>query len=231
MTPLIKSLVGLTPEAADFIWFDMGILPAFSFAWSDLPGSRLPFEKTAICGYDSKGDRFLVLAQQADETAILLSAWAICKDHYTSTPIFVVVLDAEKGGCHLAMVEGEAEITREQAAPIVGIVAEFLNCCDHQGYEPRSKNSYVNRQRAKKGKAPLIYDWHTVKIEPAKSLVDVAGLGTHASPRKHQRRGHWRNHPNGKRVWVRDCWVGDAEKGTVFKDYQIKIADKERTND
>lgn len=221
MTPLIKSLVSLVPEAADYIWFDIGMLPAFSFSWSDFSGCRLPFEKIAICGRDGKGDRFMVLAQQADETAILLSAWALCKDHYTNTPLFVVVLDVENGVCNLAMVEGEEKITKEQAAPIVGIVAEFLNRIDNQGYEPRLKNSHINRQRAKKGKSLLIYDWHTVKIEPPKTMSDVVGLGTHASPRKHQRRGHWRNHPNGTRVWVRDCWVGDATKGTVFKDYKI----------
>lgn len=221
MTPLIKSLVGLTPEAADFIWFDMGILPAFSFAWSDLPWSRLPFESTAICGYDSKGDRFLVFAQQADETAIILAAWALLKDHYTKTPLFVVVLDVEKGGCHLAMVEGEEEITKEQAAPIVGIVSEFLNRLDSQGYAPTIKNSHINRTRAKKGKPPLHYTWKTVTVEPPKQKHEWIG-GAHASPRKHQRRGHWRNHPSGKRVWVRDCWVGDASKGTVFKDYEVK---------
>jgi hypothetical protein len=25
-----------------------------------------------------------------------------------------------------------------------------------------------------------------------------------------------------KRGWVKECWRGDASKGTVFKDYQIK---------
>jgi hypothetical protein len=27
---------------------------------------------------------------------------------------------------------------------------------------------------------------------------------------------------SGLRVWVRDCKVGDASKGVVFKDYEVK---------
>ena len=36
--------------------------------------------------------------------------------------------------------------------------------------------------------------------------------------------GHKRNTPSGKRVWVKDCKVGDASRGVVFKDYKIKDA-------
>lgn len=37
--------------------------------------------------------------------------------------------------------------------------------------------------------------------------------------RWHQCRGHWRNHPSGKRVWVRAHYRGDKTIGRVFKDY------------
>ena len=51
MTPLVKEMVSLDPEVAlSCIWFDMGILPRYTFAWSELPGNRLPFEKCAIVG-------------------------------------------------------------------------------------------------------------------------------------------------------------------------------------
>ena len=46
MTPLVKEMVSLDPEVAlSCIWFDMGTLPRYTFAWSELPGNRLPFEK------------------------------------------------------------------------------------------------------------------------------------------------------------------------------------------
>ena len=67
MTPLVKEMVALDPEVAlSCIWFDLGTLPRYTFAWSELPGSRLPFEKCAIVGRDSKGDKFLVWAAQGD---------------------------------------------------------------------------------------------------------------------------------------------------------------------
>ena len=46
--------------------------------------------------------------------------------------------------------------------------------------------------------------------------------GTHASPRLHDRRGHSRRLPDGRIVWVRPCKVGDASRGVVFHDYQVK---------
>lgn len=159
MTPLIRELVALDPEVAmACVWFDMGTLPRFMFAWSELPGSRLPFEKCAIVGRDSKGDKFLVMTDQVEESTILLSAWALLADHYTRTPLFAVVM--ADGGCRIANVEGEDEITKDHAAPIVGILAE-----------------------------------------------------------------------NGNQVWVRNCVVGNASRGSVFKDYKVEIDGREPEGD
>lgn len=58
-----------------------------------------------------------------------------------------------------------------------------------------------------------------VRLEKSSQASEPQG-GTHATPRRHQCRGHWRNCKSGKRVWVKDCWKGDASKGTVFKDYK-----------
>ena len=69
--------------------------------------------------------------------------------------------------------------------------------------------------------AELIRQWHTVTIGPRPEPQGSKG-GTHASPRLHDRRGHWRTTASGKRVWVKDCKVGDASRGVVFKDYKIK---------
>lgn len=222
MTPLVKEMVALDPEfALSSIWFDIGTLPRYTFAWSDLPGSLLPFEKCAIVGRDSKGDKFLVLTMQGDENTIVLFGCAMFPDHWTRTPLFAVVM--EDGGCRIGSVEGEEEVTKAQAAPIVGILAEFLKATSKTGYRATEKaNSVTNKRRSAKGKAPLIYDWHTVVIEPPAIKGEYQG-GTHASPRQHERRGHWRTCANGKRVWVRNCTVGDASRGSVFKDYRIGI--------
>jgi hypothetical protein len=47
--------------------------------------------------------------------------------------------------------------------------------------------------------------------------------GTHAPPRWHVRRGHWRTVSNGQRVFVRECEVGDQARGGVVKDYRIDL--------
>jgi hypothetical protein len=46
--------------------------------------------------------------------------------------------------------------------------------------------------------------------------------GTHASPRWHLRRGHWRTCPSGKLGWVRDCEVGDKARGGVVSSYEVR---------
>ncbi len=48
--------------------------------------------------------------------------------------------------------------------------------------------------------------------------------GTHASPRWHIRRGHWRQLTDGRRVFVRECEIGDASRGGVVKDYRMAAA-------
>ena len=105
---------------------------------------------------------------------------------------------------------------------MIGIVAMFYASLDMkvQAYVPTAKDTFTNRRKIKEGKLPS-YDWHTVVIEPSHAKQEHQG-GTHASPRRHQSRGHWRTYKSGKRGWVADCWKGDASKGSVFKDYQLK---------
>ena len=64
--------------------------------------------------------------------------------------------------------------------------------------------------------------WHIVRIDPAKLIARGPHLGgTHATPRWHIRRGHWRNLADGRRVFVRECEVGDKSRGGVVKDYEV----------
>jgi len=89
-----------------------------------------------------------------------------------------------------------------------------------EAYQPVVKEGLTSKRLQAKGKAPL-FSWHTVKIEPPKPKQEHRG-GTHATPRLHDRRGHLRRLANGKTCWVRACKVGDASKGVVFKDYEVK---------
>jgi hypothetical protein len=66
------------------------------------------------------------------------------------------------------------------------------------------------------------WTWHQVEIVPER-LVRTAEPqgGSHASPRWHIRRGHWRQLCDGRRVFVRACEVGDAAQGGIVKDYLV----------
>ena len=66
------------------------------------------------------------------------------------------------------------------------------------------------------------WTWHLVDISPSRIRAAAQQRGgTHASPRWHIRRGHWRTLVDGRCVFVRACEVGDAAKGGVVKDYRI----------
>jgi hypothetical protein len=78
-------------------------------------------------------------------------------------------------------------------------------------------------QRRKFAKAGVSgWVWHTVSIDLSKlTLRGPNQGGTHASPRWHIRRGHWRNLADGRRIFVRECQVGDMTRGGVVKDYEV----------
>jgi hypothetical protein len=77
---------------------------------------------------------------------------------------------------------------------------------------------------------------HNVSKRPEKlgweyRIVEVHGLvrpsgpslgGTHASPKWHLRRGHWRRYPGKDPVWIRETEVGSQEQGGVIHDYIVK---------
>jgi hypothetical protein len=66
------------------------------------------------------------------------------------------------------------------------------------------------------------WTWHQVEIVPERLVrTSEPQGGSHASPRWHVRRGHWRQLADGRRVFVRACEVGDPERGGVVKDYII----------
>ena len=115
------------------------------------------------------------------------------------------------------------EVTQDEILPVLRMVyAVLLKLAGkEQAYKPTPQRTFINAKRKAKGKSALTFDWHTVEIEPSKAKNDPQG-GTHASPRRHQVRGHWRTYKSGKRGWVKECWKGDASKGIVFKDYQLK---------
>lgn len=90
----------------------------------------------------------------------------------------------------------------------------------------------VERQLSTLRRAPFAkagvrgWTYRVADIQPG-IIADALAIhrGTHASPRWHVRRGHWRQLGDGRRVFVRECQVGDASRGGVVKDYQVQFGE------
>lgn len=226
MTPLVKELAGRWPQAELYSWFDIG----------DLSGERrtitvdatelvhLPFERTMLCGREMTGEKFAIsMVDRGDHISVVgIVQSPSTPSGYTAFGMFNYRA-TDQG---LALMKGpkdDVEPDKQYCLNVLAIVDSAFSKINAgtTAYRATAKpNSPTNQRRAKQGRPPLIYDWHTVEL-PAKSARGDGLGGTHASPRRHERRGHWRMTPTGKRVFVRQCWVGDASKGTVFKDYKV----------
>lgn len=78
----------------------------------------------------------------------------------------------------------------------------------------------ANKKRIANGKKPL-FAWTTINID-APRYKSVPQGGTHASPRLHDRRGHWVTNKNGKRFWRKATKVGKAKDGIAVLQTYVK---------
>jgi len=80
----------------------------------------------------------------------------------------------------------------------------------------------LNKSRKERGKPPL-YSHHVVKIKGFSNSGRITNGGTHASPRKHWRRGHVRvlrrGLPNEKKTLIPACLING--RGFVSKEYEV----------
>lgn len=217
MTPLIQKAVRMAPEPETAMWFDVGQMEPWS--GGQVPFDivlNLPFPRTGIVGLDQTGKDFaLWMTQGVDSVAVAgASMW-----HGKYMEPFAYVMTDEG----LRYTTKDMSIDPEEVRPAFRMVCAVLLKLAAQSavaYRPVPQDTFLNRKRKTKGKPPVSFDWHTVEVGP-KTVKNEPQGGTHASPRLHDRRGHWRTCRSGKQVWVKACKVGDAAKGVVFKDYRL----------
>ena len=218
MTPLIQKAVRLAPEPETAMWFDMGQMERWE--GGRVPQEivlNLPFRRTGIVGFDQDGKDFaLWLTQGADSVVVAgASMW-----HGAFMEPFAYI----KTDDGLRYYRKDKDIDQEEVRPAFRMVCAVLIKLAERSqtaYKPVATDSFLNRKRKAKGKGPVTFDWHTVEIGP-KQLKNAPQGGTHASPRLHDRRGHYRKLASGKIAWVQPCKVGDASKGIIFKDYKLE---------
>ena len=221
MTPLIKEMVKMVSvenfDPTQMQWFD--VTGAIKTHIGADPKRYLlhpaPYKNMMLCGRTAQGD--FMLSVLANPDATIVTGWILKPTEYKALGSF---LFAEHNG-EPKVGPVDNPIDPQDQRMMIGIVSMFYASLDTkvESYVPTAKDTFTNRRKIKEGKRPT-YDWHTVVIEPPKTKQEHQG-GTHASPRRHQARGHWRTYKSGKRGWVKECWKGDATKGTVFKDYEI----------
>jgi len=94
---------------------------------------------------------------------------------------------------------------------------------------PTPRDITVNEKKVRKGKKPLI-EFRLISITAQKRDLPSIPQGTHASPRQHWRRGHWRTYKSGLRSWVEPMLVGDEKNGKIVKDYVIGHYEEDKRN-
>ena len=218
MTPLVQEAVRLAPQPETAMWFDVGTMDPLSEAKS-YPVDVLmhpPFQRTGIAGIDSKGRKFS-LWLTAGENSVTTAGCTMEPVNYFAPFAYIKTDDG------MRYYNNNKEVTKAEIDPVLRMVCSVLSklSAGGQAYKPTPKPTFLNKKRMAKGKPALTFDWHTVEIGPKSEKNDAQG-GTHASPRLHDRRGHWRFIKKTQRqVWVKSCKVGDASKGVVFKDYEV----------
>jgi len=222
MTPLIQEMVAMRPDdfALDHHWFDMSaVYKREQSVSSEILSRPLPYPATAlVCAYEDK-KALLFISTSGDLVGVGGLQWD--KKTITDIPGFFYMVDDE--GVKVRHKDGKPfDYRTSYATGVLAFIAAFLESLETKtatGYMPIKRANWVKKIR--QGKVPT-YDWTTVLIEPSKPKNDPQG-GTHAPPRWHERRGHWRTiKKTGKRVWVKNCEVGNKARGAVFHDYKVK---------
>lgn len=217
VTPILQRAVRLAPEPETALWFDVGRMDPIDA--KRLPIDvlmHLPFKRTGVAGVDSKGREF-VLWMLAEEKSVTVAGCALDGQVQYFEPFAYIQTDEG-----LRYYNAGREVSRDAILPAFRMVFAVLDKLSGggTGYQPKPQDTFINRKRKAKGKPAISFDWHTVEIGP-KAVKNAPQGGTHASPRLHDRRGHWRTCRTGRKAWVKPCKVGDASRGVVFKDYRV----------
>ena len=216
MTPSVKHAVAMMGEmAARYNWFCIKNADVKKRRLLQEEDFSLPFDHCAVVAETPEGEAVLYFLNEVGvEKRIAIS---------TGEFAFALQFDSHTGEVHvLARADSKETLDQKARSSLACLLSLFQDSIapGTESFKP-FRDEAKNRRRVAKGKKPLQYEWKTVVIEPKAAASTPLG-GTHASPRRHERRGHWRNLKSGKQVWVRNCWAGNAALGTVFKDYVVK---------
>lgn len=213
MTPLILKLSSMVDNPERSTWFDLGILDTeLEFELDHELLLHLPFNDIVIVG-EADFQKFCIRASfRGDSVAV--AGFMLAPQLVAFAPFSYLLVNNEFRVYYGSQKKDTASAYRGLA--VIDCLLRRL-AIPQTAYTMRVRDSFTSRRKQKAGKRPL-YDWRTVEVEPR--LKSEPQGGTHASPRAHDRRGHWRTIKE-KKVWVRPCRVGNPADGQIFHDYKV----------
>lgn len=105
---------------------------------------------------------------------------------------------------------------------VIAVVFALGDALKHGDGSERTASVNIVQRRKFAGPGVTGWIYRMIDIGPALQRQRSKQGGTHASPRWHIRRGHWRTLSGGRRTFVRECEVGDPAQGGVVKDYRVQ---------
>lgn len=233
MTPLIQQLSKVASvdgkyDFFDYNWFDATNAVEYHYQnktqlnGQELISSPMPFPKMFVCSQIGRASMMLRIEEEENSLGQYITVIGVM-GFVGIKPINAGTFGIKKENGSFKTFEVGNKIPDAELKMIISVLAAFHSCLDEKTtfHQPVVRNTYTNQRLIKKGKKPS-FEWRTVIIEP-KVTQSISLGGTHASPRLHDRRGHWRTmKKSGKRVWVRECKVGDPSKGIIKHDYKFK---------
>lgn len=220
MNPELREKALRVPYGDRYVWFDLGTIDrrASTNVQKLIDATYLPFPRIAVGGR-SNGSIYIIFLFLASEDGVGVAMTS--EDGTSIAPVTLFRRDEERGLVRetfdVCPLKGEdLDMAYQAALVFLEVLAEAQTPTTGYKLTPNPKNP----QRIKRGKKPL-YDWTTVVITPRAPKGEHRG-GTHASPRPHDRRGHWATSKLGKRYWRRPARVGNPANGFVFHDYLVK---------
>jgi hypothetical protein len=202
---------------------------------------NLPFPKICvIAGYldnapaldNSSVNRFTFYTVSQDFNGILISAF-LCAN--VNSPLYVASIRLEVSadkdnqvlGIYPIIPQSQAGWMDEEMIFVIAdsVLRAIYMMTYHTGEAyvsiPTPREIEVNQKKLRKNTSPVI-EFRLISITgKERPNIPSTTHETHASPRQHWRRGHWRAYKSGKRAWVEPMLVGDEANGKIIKDYAV----------
>lgn len=221
---MLAAPVYLFPDSVSFDSDELGRLSQALLSGSfSLPHAAVFFE---VVQSTAPGDRVVAYAEEDDgQVDVCLFQYLAERRIWTDAMAFARY---RRGGeddflAHPALAtDAEATLYAEVLAGVLGRALALLAMrCAFQPHAVPSLHRRGSSRHVASG-----WTYRVAEIDPFQIKIAAARLGgSHASPRWHLRRGHWRRLADGRRVFVRECEVGEIARGGVIKDYHVATRD------